>query len=159
MHIDCNSKCSDNLLRPFVVWRDCTHAQSVRENGNRAKWIRSLRKSAWEEGRGRDVKEGYSGVFARAIETQCYRRTAGRAKLAPARLANIFYHVRRGWRTFWIHFSPWCMHATKRIPCLSREVLMNACATNVLTNSVNQTVLIWDVWTEIHNKSDFFLKF
>lgn len=50
------SKCSDNLSRPFVVRHDCTYAQSVRENGNRAKWICSHRKSAWEEGRGRDER-------------------------------------------------------------------------------------------------------
>lgn len=65
VHIDCNSKCSDNLLRPFVVWRDCTHAQSVRENGNRAKWIRSLRKSAREEGRGREDGRGGTAVCLR----------------------------------------------------------------------------------------------
>lgn len=123
VHIDRNSKCSDNLSRPFVVRCDCTHAQSVRENGNRAKWIRSLRKSVWEEGRGggggggdeRGEQQRASVRWsARATETRNYRSAAtGRAKLAPSRLANIFFRVREGRRTFEFISSVMYMHRDK----------------------------------------------
>lgn len=44
---------------------------------------------------GRDAKEG--DVFARAIETRgVIGAPPGRPKLAPPRLGNIFYRVRRG---------------------------------------------------------------
>lgn len=39
VRIDRNSKCNDNLSWSFVARHDCTHAQSMRKNGNRAKWI------------------------------------------------------------------------------------------------------------------------
>lgn len=103
------------------MWRDCTHAQSVRENGNRAKWIRSLRKSAREEGRGRDERGGNGSVFARAIETQCYRSTVDRAKLAPARLANIFLSPLPRVAHFKFIFPVTCMRDTSFI---SKEALI-----------------------------------
>jgi len=69
--------------------RGCIHVQSVRENGNRAKWIRSFRKSAREEEGGWKRWGWYNATRQRRASYRSHRR-AGHTKLTPSRLTNIF---------------------------------------------------------------------
>lgn len=93
--------------RPFVPI--APHAESMRKNGNRAKWIcrmeRKTRAAAEGEGQGGHGRaggriggrmdgrrEGEGEAFHRGGKGKESKRTAaGRGKLAPSRLANIFF--------------------------------------------------------------------